>query len=240
MTTVLEQVDVERYRRDGYLTAPAVLSTELLAKLRAESDRLVRLCSSEPERYARRIEWEADYLPKDERAGMDKVIRKLEPISDLSPIFAEYAFYPGITDQVSAILGGPVELFEDKLNLKLPGGSAYPWHQDWVCCWQAHTDELVTCFIYLEDADETMGCLQVVPGSHLGKPICPFKPGSSFEIDPSCVQAEKVFPVPLQAGGMIYFDPYLLHYSDLNRSTNPRRTIIYTYNPARLGAINED
>jgi len=32
----------------------------------------------------------------------------------------------------------------------------------------------------------------------------------------------------------------LLHYSDLNRSINPRRTIIYTYNPARLGTINED
>ena len=46
-------------------------------------------------------------------------------------------------------------------------------------------------------------------------------------------------PVPLPAGGMIYFDPYLLHYSDLNRSTKPRRTIIYTYNPARLGSINE-
>jgi phytanoyl-CoA hydroxylase len=98
---------------------------------------------------------------------------------------------------------------------------------------------LITCFIYLDDADESMGCLQVVPGSHIGKPICQFKPGSSFEIDPSYVDEEKVVPVPLAAGGMIYFDPYLLHYSDLNRSTNPRRTIIYTFNPARLGSINE-
>ena len=46
-------------------------------------------------------------------------------------------------------------------------------------------------------------------------------------------------PVPLQAGEMIYFDPYLLHYSDLNRSRSPRRAIIYTYNPARLGKVNE-
>jgi hypothetical protein len=38
---------------------------------------------------------------------------------------------------------------------------------------------------------------------------------------------------------MILFDPYLLHYSDLNRSRSPRRCIIYTYNPARLGQINE-
>ena len=38
---------------------------------------------------------------------------------------------------------------------------------------------------------------------------------------------------------MICFDSYLLHYSDLNRSTVPRMAIIYTFNPARLGTINE-
>jgi hypothetical protein len=38
---------------------------------------------------------------------------------------------------------------------------------------------------------------------------------------------------------MTLFGPYLQHYSDLNRSTVPRRSIIYTYNPAHLGTINE-
>ena len=46
--------------------------------------------------------------------------------------------------------------------------------------------------------------------------------------------------MPLKAGEMIFFDSYLLHYSDLNYSQPPRRAIIYTYNPARLGKINED
>lgn len=38
---------------------------------------------------------------------------------------------------------------------------------------------------------------------------------------------------------MIYFDPYLLHFSDFNTTTKPRRTAIFTYNPARLGTINQ-
>lgn len=38
---------------------------------------------------------------------------------------------------------------------------------------------------------------------------------------------------------MIVFDPYLLHSSDRNRSDRPRRTIIYTYHPARLGRLYE-
>lgn len=234
------QVDVEQYRREGYLTAPAVVTEEHLARLRAESDRLMQLCYQQRERYARRIEWEVDHLAAEEQRGMEKVIRKLEPVSDLSPLFTELAFSPEITGPVSAIFGEPVGLFEDKLNLKLPGGSPYPWHQDWVCCWRAHTDALITCFIYLDDADEVNGCLQVIPGSHLGKPMLPFRAGSRFEIDPAYVDKEKIVPVPLKAGEMIFFDPYLLHYSDLNRGRTPRRAIIYTYHPASLGKINQD
>lgn len=233
------QVDVKKFQRQGYLTAPGVVSNEYLEQLRAESDRLMRLCYDERERYARRIEWEMDHLAEEEKRGMEKVIRKLEPISDLSPVFREMAFTPQITGPISAIFGEPVDLFEDKLNLKLPGGSPYPWHQDWVCCWRAHTDQLITCFIYLDDADAVNGCLQVIPGSHLGKPMLPFRSGGHFEIDPVFVEREKAVPVPLKAGEMIFFDPYLLHYSDLNRGRAPRRAIIFTYHPARLGKINE-
>lgn len=233
------RIDVEQYRREGYLTAESVLSPEDLERLRQASDEVLARCAAEPERYRRRIEWEKDHLDEAHRSGMDRVIRKLEPVSDIAPLFAEYAFHPGIVDPLKQIFNDDVALFEDKLNLKLPGGSPYPWHQDWVCCWRAHTDELITCFIYLDDADETMGCLQVIPGSHQGKPILPFKEGSHFEIDPSVVDSGRAVPVPLKAGGMIYFDPYLLHFSDFNTTTRPRRTIIYTYNPARLGSINE-
>jgi len=235
-----QSIGIEQYRREGYLTAPSVLTSGQLGEMREESDRLLTLCMAEPERYAPRIQWEVDHLAEEQRAGMGKVIRKLEPISDLSPIFADAAHHPGIVGPVSAIFGETVELFEDKLNLKLPGGSPYPWHQDWVCCWRAHTDELITCFIYLDDADAANGCLQVIPGSHLGKPRLPYKPGTRFEVDPACVDQDKSVPVPLHAGDMIFFDPYLLHYSDLNRSRIPRRAIIYTYNPARLGKVNED
>jgi ectoine hydroxylase-related dioxygenase (phytanoyl-CoA dioxygenase family) len=239
LAQTLAPVDVERFWRDGYLTAPAIFASNQLEVLRAESDRVLRLCAEQADRYQRRIEWEVDHLAEGDRAGMERVIRKLEPVSDLSPLFAEFAHHPGIVEPVSAIFGEPVELFEDKLNLKLPGGSAYPWHQDWVCCWRAHTDQLITCFIYLDDADASNGCLQVIPGSHIGKPCLPFKAGSRFEIDPAYVETSKAVPVPMRAGEMIFFDAYLLHYSAINRSRTQRRAIIYTYNPARLGKINE-
>lgn len=238
-TSTSPEIDIEQYRRDGFLTAPSVFTPDELQLMRDASDDVLALCAGEPERYARRIEWERDHVDATHQSQMDRVIRKLEPVSDISPLFAKYSQHPGIVDPLKQIFNDDVALFEDKLNLKLPGGSPYPWHQDWACCWRAHTDELITCFIYLDDADESMGCLQVIPGSHRGKPILPFKEGSKFEIDPAAVQSDRAVPVPLKAGGMIYFDPYLLHYSDYNTSNRPRRTIIFTYNPARLGQINE-
>jgi ectoine hydroxylase-related dioxygenase (phytanoyl-CoA dioxygenase family) len=237
--TAASQIDIAQYRRDGFLTAPSVFTPDELQLMRDAADEVLTRCAAEPERYARRIEWERDHVDAVHQATMDRVIRKLEPVSDIAPVFARYSQHPGIVDPLKQIFADDVCLFEDKLNLKLPGGSPYPWHQDWACCWRAHTDELITCFVYLDDADETMGCLQVIPGSHQGKPILPFKEGGHFEIDPAAVPAESAVPVPLKAGGMIYFDPYLLHYSDYNTSTRPRRTIIFTYNPARLGDINQ-
>ena len=91
----------------------------------------------------------------------------------------------------------------------------------------------------MDDADAANGCLQVVPGSHVGRRIFPFRAGGRFEIDPESFDHSRIVPVPLRAGDMIFFDSYLLHYSDRNRSRVPRRAIIYTYNPARLGRVNE-
>ncbi|MGH3487454.1 MAG: phytanoyl-CoA dioxygenase family protein [Actinopolymorphaceae bacterium] len=235
----MSKVDVDRYFEDGYLVSRSVLESARVEVLREEARRVLDLCTRESMRYAPRIEWEIDHLAETDQTGMRGVIRKLEPVSDLSPMFADLARDPVVTTPAIRIFGEAVELFEDKLNLKLPGGSPYPWHQDWSCCWRAHTDELVTCFVYLDDADETNGCLQVVPGSHRGKPTHPFKAGGHFEVDPGVVPQDQIRPVPLRAGDMIAFDPYLLHYSDLNRSREPRMAIIYTFNPARLGQINE-
>ena len=238
MSATAATADAARYERDGYRVCRNVLGAAELPALRRESDRLRDLAGDDPDAYAARIEWEAANVPDAEQARMRGVIRKLEPVIDLSPLFAELAASAVVTAPAAAILGGPVLLFEDKLNLKPPNGSTYPWHQDWSCCWRAHTDRLVTCFIYLDDADAGNGCLEVVPGSHAGKPILPFRAGSSFEVDPAHIDAGSVVPVPLEAGDMIVFDPYLLHYSDRNRSRAARRTIIYTYNPAGLGDIN--
>lgn len=234
-----QRFDVEAYRQEGYAVLRGVLDPAECELAQSESDRLMQLCGGELDLYSTRLEFEVDHLALEHRQGMERVIRKIEPISDLSPFFAQMALRAEVAGPARALFGGEVGLFEDKLNLKLPGGSSYPWHQDWACCWCAHTDELATCFVYLDDADLASGCLQVIPGSHLGRPIYPFRGGGHFEVDPAAVDISRALPVPLAAGDMIVFDPYLLHFSDLNRGETPRRAVIYTFYPARLGAVNQ-
>ena len=232
--------DLADYSERGFAVLRGVLDESEWEEARLESDRLMRLCDADRETYGPRLELEVDHLAPGDRRDMDRVIRKIEPISDLSPFLTELARHEAVVGPARAIFDGEVGLFEDKLNLKLPGGSPYPWHQDWSCCWRAHTNELATCFVYLDDADLANGCLQVIPGSHSDRTIYPFRGTGHFEVDPSSIDANQAVPVPLRAGDMIVFDSYLLHYSDLNRGRTPRRAVIYTYYPARLGTVNQD
>jgi hypothetical protein len=103
----------------SFLIQNSVLSADEIKTFRLEADRLLRLCTDESERYAKRIEWEVDHLKEGERAGMEKIIRKLEPISDMSPLFSELATIPD-QSPIRRVFGEPVELFEDKLT-KLRG-----------------------------------------------------------------------------------------------------------------------
>lgn len=232
--------DTERYAQEGFAVVKSVASKDKLKELQEESNRLIAYCFEHRQRLGRRVLLETDAeesanLGINER--MSGVIRKIEPLIDISPVFAEFAFDDSVCYPATAVFDENVELFEDKLNLKLPGGSGFVWHQDWSCCWRAHTDRLVTCFIYIDDSTRENGCLDVIPGSHQGKRICDFRKDSNFEVDPRYIDDGEIVRIALNAGDMIVFDPYLLHHSEPNRTKTPRRSIIYTYNPLSLGLV---
>lgn len=97
-------VDVERYRAEGYLTAPAVVGDGLLTELQDEADRLMATCDADPHGYADRIQWEVDYVEPNRRITMDRVIRMIEPVVDLSEVFARLERQPNISDGAAAVL----------------------------------------------------------------------------------------------------------------------------------------
>ena len=233
--------DTATWAEQGYLLVPGVLDADELAELRAETDRLATLVATDEEASAHgryvAFESEADgYELTSGHARADQV-RMIEPLVDLSPPFAALSRRDALTAPARDVLSDDVLLFEDKLNYKLPGGAGFVWHQDWSCCWRAHTDDLVTCFIYLDDSTIENGCLQILPGSHSEKVVRPFAGESTFRVELADGEQELVTPLPLEAGDMVVFDPYLLHYSEPNRTDTPRRAIVYTYSAARHGDL---
>jgi ectoine hydroxylase-related dioxygenase (phytanoyl-CoA dioxygenase family) len=225
------EIDVESYRSDGYLVVRGVLNRVDLDTCRQEVDRLASSFAEDPAAHQIRVYWhsrESDSQPR---------VKQIEPVVDVSPVFAALAIDARVTSAAAAIFGGAATLFEDKLMAKPPGANGLPWHQDWSCCWRAHTDELVTCFVSLDDASEFNGALKVIPGSHEGRVCLPFNGTSGFAVDPHCIDQSAAVMPALDAGDMIVFSPYLLHASGPNTADAWRRTMIYTFGPARLGDL---
>jgi ectoine hydroxylase-related dioxygenase (phytanoyl-CoA dioxygenase family) len=113
-------------------------------------------------------------------------------------------------------------------------GSSIEWHQD--LAFFPHTnDDLVTTLVYLDEATEQNGCLQVLPRHH-----CHYfnhaLPDGTFAgmITEDIGSGRFGQPVSLAApaGSVIFMHCVMPHSSLPNRSAKPRRTLIFEYRAA--------
>lgn len=130
---------------------------------------------------------------------------------------------------VAAGVGPDARLYWDQMVSKPPGAATVlPWHQD---NGYAPVDPpgYLTCWLALDDADETNGCLEVLVGSHRWGTVrhrnagdgTPFRVGH----DPDAPG----LPVPVPRGGVLVFSSLLMHRSGPNRSDRHRRAWILQF-----------
>ena len=139
-----------------------------------------------------------------------------------------------------AILEGEVYHYHSKMIMKDPlVGGAWTWHQDYGYWYRNGVlwPLLVSVSIAIDPATRDNGCLQVIPRSHeLGR-IDHVQSGDQAGADMERV-TEVLKRLPLvhcetEPGDAIFFHPNLLHRSDINRSEQPRWSMICCYNAAR-------
>jgi len=134
----------------------------------------------------------------------------------------------------------------EQLLRKLPNepGALFPPHQDmhyWPKSLSSTFDtRTATVSIAVNDADETRGCLWVLPGSHKSRdlyPGCVTKKADSRQDGGGVIELhlleedvpKRVF-LPLSAGDATIHDEYLVHGSEGNQSkTESRDTLILAY-----------
>ena len=119
-------------------------------------------------------------------------------------------------------------LFADQAFMKPPRvGSAKPYHQDNFYFKCDPVDEVVTCWIALDDATEENGCLRYIEGSHLGGQLMhsPVQ-GDPHNLVPAGNQIDmsSEMQAPVRKGGVILHHGHTLHCSGENRSSRWRRS----------------
>ncbi len=175
--TRAEALDVaaaaESWRTLGFARLGPVLDTSRLAELRNRADAIMRgevvvpgLFFQHDARTGRYEDlehgkgWEGPSLAyrKIERLERDEVFRRLVDEPRYAPLVR--ATYPGAAGATvyRAILMSKPE----------GGGTPLPWHQDGGQFWGLDREPVCQIWTALDDAPEDGGCVEVLPGSHLG------------------------------------------------------------------------
>lgn len=137
-------------------------------------------------------------------------------------------------DIVTAILGPDTRLYWEQCVTKPPQArTELPWHQD-----NGYTpmvpEEYLTCWLALDDADLSNGCIWVQPGSHLRgtqkhrNGAGPFRVGYDGD--------EAGVAVPITRGSVLCFSSLIMHRSGPNETDGNRRAWIIQY--CNAGAVS--
>ena len=173
-----------------------------------------------------------------EHSRNSETIRVIEPVHELDKLLDSLIDDPRLVEPMRILVGAEnISLWTDKLNLKRPHeGSGFGWHQDspyWIhdC---DHVDQLPNVMLTFDNANESNGCLRLIPNSH--KQGC--LPGTSdgsqlggFFTSPDHFDESRQVLMAVPAGSLIFFDAHTIHGSLPNESDQPRRAIILTYQP---------
>jgi ectoine hydroxylase-related dioxygenase (phytanoyl-CoA dioxygenase family) len=115
------------------------------------------------------------------------------------------------------------------MNKAAGKGTWLPWHQDrWNFLDQ---DPLLTVWIPLDEATLENGCVQIIRRSHRKGLINP-EHSSGFLTEVQAIEhapAEDVVPILVKPGDLVVLHNHLLHASDKNRTSSPRRALSVCY-----------
>ena len=228
MKSTLSPREIEQYRTEGYVVVPNLFSRDELQRTDACIRELTRSALASGD-YSKVMELEP------EAVDGERVARRIYDPFEQHADFRALGTDPKILDRIETLIGPDIGIQHSKLNMKpAKVGSVVDWHQD--LTYFPHTNsDLVTTLVYLDDATEENGCLQVMPRHHHHF----FKhtlPDGTFAgmitEDLSDGRYGRPQPLPAPAGSVIFMHCILPHASLPNRSTKARRTLIFEYRAA--------
>lgn len=206
----------EKYRRDGFVHVPGVLSAEELARYGAAVDTAVASRKRD------------DTRTLEEKTPYEQSFMQCQYIWEDFPDVRPLTFHPKVGELAAAVIGAErVRLWHDQALYKEAGGRETEAHQDHPY-WPIRESDTATVWIPLQAVDDSTGCMGYVPGSHRGEVefIDIFgTPGDGKRLEEKYAATPPVF-VHCNPGDVIFHHGYTVHMAKANRSDATRR--VYT------------
>lgn len=213
---------VEHYRTEGYVVVERLFGERDLAAVAAAMQELTDRALASPEEMSKILELE--------QADGEPTPRRIFSPYDQHAAFRDLAHDERLVDAVESLIGPNINLQHSKLNMKpAKVGSPVEWHQD--MAYFPHTnDDLVTTLVYLDDATEENGCLQVLARRHTHY-FDHSGPNGKFAgmITEDLADFGTPRNLAAPAGSVIFMHCITPHSSLPNLSDRSRRTLIYEY-----------
>lgn len=227
-----EQVDF--YVENGFLAVPDLVAEEELEELKRDIVKVAR--GGYPNKTIQPVS--ADLTDEE----VTSRILAIHQPHYVSPVMERFTRHPKICGVLSQIAGahlahwsGNVKCMQSMFFIKPPGFQGQSWHQDENYI-PTRDRSLIGAWIAVDDAHVDNGCMWVLPKSHQQGYLYPTKKhGDPDEFDSHDDMAfgfdeSPQVPVEVKAGGVVFFNGYLLHQSLKNRTeTSYRRVLVNHY-----------
>ena len=222
---MLTQIQIDEYGEKGFTVFPNLLDATEVAGYLAEIDE-ISSGNTLTNHDSTRMEMEPDQPPDG-----TQVRRLYEPCTNFET-FKQLAGSDELLDCVEQLLGADIIFHYSKINMKPAKiGSVVEWHQDLTYYPLTNRDSLAVLF-YLDDTDEENGCLQMIPGKHLGGTFEHSSEGVFQGRVVDGIDESGAVPISGPAGTAVFMHAMTPHASVTNRSDRPRRTLILSYRAA--------
>jgi ectoine hydroxylase-related dioxygenase (phytanoyl-CoA dioxygenase family) len=221
----LTDEQVEFFHQQGYLAGIPVLDARQLEALRQE---LAAWFQPQHEGHELWYEYHTN-----ESATPDTVLFHALGGWRIGVAFHDLLWHPAVTVPASQLLDGPVRFWHDQLFCKpARHGGVVAWHQDYSYWTRTGPLAHLTCWIALDDSDESNGSIQYVAGSHHWNllPITGLA-GDMDAIravldDQQWAQFQQPVVTRLKAGQATFHHALTVHGSKENRTDRPRRAAV--------------
>ena len=225
---MISDEQVAFYREHGYLVVEGVLDSARLDELRRVTDRIIAGAGG-TRAHTDVYDLEDSHTPSAPR------VRRIKEPTKVHPVYYALARDGRILSVLSRLIGPDIRFHGDKLNIKAAAyGAPVEWHQDWA--FYPHTnDDVLAVGILLDDAREENGPMMVVPGSHKGPIFDHHHDGrfaGAFDHEASRLDVSGAVPLLAPAGSITVHHARTVHGSTLNRSSRPRRLILFEFTAA--------